>query len=135
MLLGPLQRARLAALAGCRSPVGAMITRCADKVWLVGRTAPLVYNRILSTVRADSSRLLPGAGSAEICICSCRKLEDALQPEQLTVINESHKHAGHAGNPSGDPGAETHFRLIECHDCVLSGCIVAAAVLTASPAG
>lgn len=25
--------------------------------------------------------------------------------------NDSHKHAGHAGNPSGAPNAETHFRV------------------------
>jgi len=40
-----------------------------------------------------------------------RKLTAALRPLQLRVVNESHLHAGHAGNPSGAPGAETHFRV------------------------
>lgn len=34
------------------------------------------------------------------------KLEAAFAPEALSVENESHKHAGHAG-----AGAETHFRV------------------------
>jgi stress-induced morphogen len=40
-----------------------------------------------------------------------RKLEDALRPTSLTIINESHKHAGHSGNPTGAADAETHFRV------------------------
>jgi len=49
--------------------------------------------------------------------CSCsprahrRKLTAALRPLQLSVANESHLHAGHAGNPGGGPDAETHFRV------------------------
>jgi len=40
-----------------------------------------------------------------------RKLQDALAPVSLKVTNDSHKHAGHAGNPGGEPDAETHFRI------------------------
>ena len=40
-----------------------------------------------------------------------RKLEQALAPTVLKVTNDSHKHAGHSGNPSGAPDAETHFRV------------------------
>ena len=36
------------------------------------------------------------------------KLTAALAPASLTVTNESHLHAGHAGNPGG---GETHFRV------------------------
>lgn len=36
------------------------------------------------------------------------KLTDALQPLRLTVIDESHLHAGHAG---ARPQGETHFRV------------------------
>ena len=36
------------------------------------------------------------------------KLEQALSPQSLEVIDESHLHAGHAG--SSDAG-ETHFRV------------------------
>ena len=36
------------------------------------------------------------------------KLEKALQPESLTVVDESDLHAGHAGHR---PGGETHFRV------------------------
>jgi stress-induced morphogen len=32
-----------------------------------------------------------------------------LKPSSLTIVNDSHKHAGHIGNPSKDPNAETHF--------------------------
>jgi stress-induced morphogen len=40
-----------------------------------------------------------------------RKLSAALRPLRLSVTNESHLHAGHAGNPSGAADAETHFRV------------------------
>lgn len=40
-----------------------------------------------------------------------RKLTEALRPTLLNIVDESHKHAGHAGNPSGAPDAETHFRV------------------------
>ncbi len=35
-------------------------------------------------------------------------LTDALAPSQLEVIDESHRHAGHAG---AREGGETHFRV------------------------
>ncbi|KAI8465346.1 MAG: bola-like protein-domain-containing protein [Monoraphidium minutum] len=41
-----------------------------------------------------------------------RKLEAALKPVRLDIINESHKHAGHSGNPSGAADAETHFKVV-----------------------
>lgn len=37
-----------------------------------------------------------------------RCLEQAFTPEKLEVINESHLHAGHAGD---DGSGESHFRL------------------------
>ncbi len=37
-----------------------------------------------------------------------QKLTDALHPESLSVIDESHLHEGHAGHR---PGGETHFRI------------------------
>jgi BolA family transcriptional regulator, general stress-responsive regulator len=37
-----------------------------------------------------------------------RKLVEALAPEQLSIIDESHRHAGHAG---ARPEGETHFRV------------------------
>jgi BolA protein len=37
-----------------------------------------------------------------------KKLTDALHPESLSVIDESHLHEGHAGHR---PGGETHFRI------------------------
>ena len=40
----------------------------------------------------------------------CRKLTENLKPSVLNIVDESHKHAGHAGNPSGSPDAETHFK-------------------------
>jgi len=40
-----------------------------------------------------------------------RKLTEALSPTHLNIVNDSAKHAGHAGNPGGGPDAETHFRV------------------------
>ena len=37
-----------------------------------------------------------------------KKLEDALKPSRLDVIDESHRHAGHAGH---NPAGESHFRV------------------------
>ncbi|GAA3845967.1 BolA family transcriptional regulator [[Pseudomonas] carboxydohydrogena] len=37
-----------------------------------------------------------------------KKLTDALHPESLDVIDESHLHEGHAGHR---PSGETHFRV------------------------
>lgn len=36
------------------------------------------------------------------------RLTEGLEPESLTVIDESHLHAGHAGSR---PSGETHFRV------------------------
>jgi BolA protein len=36
------------------------------------------------------------------------KLTAALNPERLEIVDESHRHAGHAG---ARPGGETHFRV------------------------
>ncbi len=36
------------------------------------------------------------------------KLTEALKPARLDIVDESHKHAGHAGSR---PEGETHFRL------------------------
>jgi BolA family transcriptional regulator, general stress-responsive regulator len=36
------------------------------------------------------------------------KLRDALRPVRLAVVDESHRHAGHAG---ARPEGETHFRV------------------------
>lgn len=37
-----------------------------------------------------------------------KKLEDGLAPSRLDIIDESHRHAGHAGH---NPQGESHFRL------------------------
>lgn len=37
------------------------------------------------------------------------KLQQALQPTRLDVINESHLHAGHHGSPGT---GESHFRVL-----------------------
>lgn len=39
------------------------------------------------------------------------------------MTNESHKHAGHSGNPSGAPDAETHFEYAFCLLRLLKQCI------------
>ncbi|MBE3639840.1 BolA family protein [Mangrovicoccus algicola] len=37
-----------------------------------------------------------------------QRLETTLRPERLEVVNESHMHAGHAGD---DGSGESHFRI------------------------
>jgi BolA family transcriptional regulator, general stress-responsive regulator len=37
-----------------------------------------------------------------------QKLTDALAPTRLAIVDESHRHAGHAG---ARPEGETHFRV------------------------
>ena len=37
-----------------------------------------------------------------------RKLTEAFTPDSLRVVDESHRHEGHAGH---QPGGETHFRV------------------------
>ncbi|MBK8209015.1 MAG: BolA family transcriptional regulator [Rhodospirillales bacterium] len=40
-----------------------------------------------------------------------RKISEALAPLRLVVVDESHRHAGHAG---ARPEGETHFRVEIC---------------------
>lgn len=42
-----------------------------------------------------------------------QKLEAAFMPARLDLVDESHKHAGHAG---ARPEGETHFRLVIVSD-------------------
>lgn len=42
-----------------------------------------------------------------------RKIEDALAPAQLEIIDDSHRHAGHAGH---DGRGESHFRVLVVSD-------------------
>jgi BolA protein len=37
------------------------------------------------------------------------RLEAAFAPNQLEIVNESHKHAGHGGD---DGSGESHFRVV-----------------------
>lgn len=37
------------------------------------------------------------------------KLEAALAPSRIEIVDESHRHAGHAG---ARPGGESHFRVL-----------------------
>lgn len=37
-----------------------------------------------------------------------RKLTEAFTPQSLKVVDESHRHEGHAGHR---PGGQTHFRV------------------------
>lgn len=37
-----------------------------------------------------------------------RKLTEAFAPESLKVVDESHRHEGHAGHR---PGGQTHYRV------------------------
>jgi BolA protein len=37
-----------------------------------------------------------------------KKLTEALEPQSLEVVDESHRHEGHAGHR---PGGQTHYRV------------------------
>ncbi len=39
------------------------------------------------------------------------KVGEAIACESIDLRNDSHLHAGHTGNPTGAPDAETHFKL------------------------
>lgn len=46
--------------------------------------------------------------SATVADAIRRKLIDAFAPDHVSVVDESHLHAGHAG---ARPGGESHFRV------------------------
>jgi BolA family transcriptional regulator, general stress-responsive regulator len=66
----------------------------------------------------DAYRVIHNAEFAETFPRACRmttvaetmrrKLTEALAPAHLVIIDESHRHAGHAG---ARPEGETHFRI------------------------
>lgn len=59
----------------------------------------------------DSGRVSYQHLLSKLCfLFMSRKLEEALTPSILNIVNESHLHAGHMGNPDGAPDAETHFK-------------------------
>eukprot|EP00898_Chlorokybus_atmophyticus_P001181 jgi/Chlat1/2063/Chrsp17S02531 len=54
-----------------------------------------------------------------------KKLTEQLRPSRLEIVNESHMHAGHSGNPGGGPDAETHFRVTVVSDAFEGKSLVA----------
>jgi len=41
-----------------------------------------------------------------------RKLRERFAPERLEIVDDSHRHVGHAGHPGGaGQGGETHFSV------------------------
>eukprot|EP00899_Mesostigma_viride_P021087 jgi/Mesvir1/28980/Mv17753-RA.1 len=63
--------------------------------------------RMIHRIRCLSSMAAPGPLYTSIN----DKLTKALKPALLVIDNDSHKHAGHMGNPEGKADAETHFSL------------------------
>jgi BolA protein len=61
-------------------------------------------NRSLYTIKGYQTMSLGPIGQR-----ITRKLTDAFTPAELDVIDESHKHAGHAG---ARPEGETHFKVV-----------------------
>lgn len=41
-----------------------------------------------------------------------RKITKGLAPVRLELVDQSHRHAGHAGAATAGPGGETHFDLV-----------------------
>ena len=55
--------------------------------------------------------LVEGAGATTVPAMADtirRKLTGAFQPARLEIVDDSHRHAGHAG---ARPGGETHFNV------------------------
>ncbi|KAL6768786.1 BOL1 [Auxenochlorella protothecoides x Auxenochlorella symbiontica] len=73
-------------------------------IWQGGRMRPALNLR-------RSVRTFSGMAGGPIEISIKEKLTAGLQPVTLKLTNESHKHAGHTGNPTGAPDAETHFNV------------------------
>ena len=48
------------------------------------------------------------SGSMRTTNLITKKLTEALAPQSLQVVDESHQHEGHAGHR---PGGQTHFRI------------------------
>jgi stress-induced morphogen len=71
----------------------------------------ITLRTLTSSTMVSSSNAIAESGPMQQSIV--KKLEEALTPSSLSIVNESHKHAGHAGNPNkdGDKNAETHFRI------------------------
>ncbi|DBB05499.1 TPA: hypothetical protein ACH3X1_012455 [Trebouxia sp. C0004] len=68
-----------------------------------------------STLRVMAANMTPPQ-MQPVAATIHKKLTEALKPSNLKVTNESHKHAGHSGNPSGAPDAETHFEYASFAD-------------------
>jgi BolA protein len=62
--------------------------------------------RLRDAVDRDMSHDYPGKMQTKQRISE--KLTAAFSPQSLEVVDESHKHEGHAGHK---PGGETHFRV------------------------
>ena len=63
-----------------------------------------------SATKQPLTRLPPllKSGSMRTADLITKKLTEALAPQSLEVVDESHKHEGHAGH---QPGGQTHFRV------------------------
>jgi BolA family transcriptional regulator, general stress-responsive regulator len=74
------------------------------------------FKREVRTRAAATNSIWEGGKSMSIGETIETRLNEALQPERLEVINESHLHAGHHHVESGhhatfDGSGETHFRV------------------------
>ena len=52
-----------------------------------------------------------GTGNGPVHAAIVKKLTEGLEPVSLVVTDNSADHAGHAGNPTGSPSAESHFEV------------------------
>ncbi|KAL7665834.1 BolA-like protein [[Candida] zeylanoides] len=64
---------------------------------------------------ATQFKLSPNAGPIETKIAT--KLQQEFQPTYLSVVNESHKHAHHAGVRGATNKTESHFNLEVVSPC------------------
>ena len=71
------------------------------------RRAPGVWMACDGGLRAAAS----GTGNGPVHAAIVKKLTEGLEPVSLVVTDNSADHAGHAGNPTGSPSAESHFEV------------------------
>lgn len=70
---------------------------------------PALLQRTAFKAAAFMSTAAKTSGPVEQSIA--KKLGEALTPSFISIKNDSHKHAGHSGNPTGAADAETHFTV------------------------
>lgn len=101
----------------CNSPIVKGLHPAGLPILLFATQTRATFLSVTCMLARQAARAMSTAGPAAaaggpIASSIHRKLTAGLQPTELRVVNESSKHAGHSGNPTGAPDAETHFKCV-----------------------